>query len=146
MINKVILVGRLTKDPELRTATTGRSITTFTVAVDSKMKNPDGTRSAAFLDCVAFQSTAENVCKFTKKGSLVGVEGSINQRKYQRKDGSNAIVVEILCDNVKFLESKPKNEEIPPFDEYPQNGPAIEESNETVDTPELADDDLPFNV
>jgi len=143
MINRVVLVGRITKDPELRTSTSGNSVVSFTVAVDNRLKNPDGERGASFVGCVAFGSIAETVTKFTRKGSLVGVDGSLNQRKYQRADGSTASVIEVICDSVKFLEPKGTRggiEEIPPFDD----APAPTEDNRNLDSLDLPDDDLPF--
>jgi len=144
MINRVVLVGRITRDPELRTATSGRSIVSFTIAVDSKLKNPDGTRGTSFINCVAFAQTAETMAKFTRKGSLLGVEGSLNQRKYQRPDGSNSSVLEVLCDSVQFLEPKGTRggDEVPPFDDAPA-APSEEESR-NLDAIDLPDDDLPF--
>ena len=157
MINRVILVGRLTKDPELRTATnSGTSICTFTVAVDSKMKKEDGTRSTCFMSCICFSQTAENVAKSLRKGSLVGVDGYLNQRKYQRQDGSTASVIEVICDSVKFLEPKDARggmarEEIPPFDDAPvikkgsnNDQSDAEEDSRNLDSLNLPDDDLPF--
>ena len=145
MINSVVLVGRLTRDPELRTATSGRSIVSFTIAVDSRMKNADGTRLTSFIGCVAFGQTAETMSKCTRKGSLIGVQGSLNQRKYQRQDGSTASVIEIMCDSIEFLEPKGARggfEEVPPFDDVP---PAQEEDNShNLDSIDLPDDDLPF--
>ena len=93
MINRVVLVGRLTKDPEMRTTTSGNTVTSFTLAVDNRLKNPDGSRGTVFIGCVSFAQRAETVAKFTKKGNLVAVEGSLNQRKYQRQDGSAASVI-----------------------------------------------------
>ena len=146
MINNVTLVGRLTKDPELRTATSGRSIVSFTVAVDSRMKNADGTRATSFIGCVAFGQTAETMSKFTRKGSLIGVIGSLNQRKYQRQDGSTASVLEVMCDSVQFLEPKGARggfEEVPPFDDVPPAAPEDDNSH-NLDSIDLPDDDLPF--
>ena len=146
MMNNVVLVGRMTKDPELRTATSGRSVVSFTLAVDSRMKNADGSRATSFVGCVAFGQTAETMSKFTRKGSLIGVVGSLNQRKYQRQDGSTASVLEVLCDNVQFLEPKGTRgssfEEVPPFDDAPV---ANEDDNShNLDSIDLPDDDLPF--
>ena len=89
------------------------------------------------------EQEAEIVAKFTKKGSLVAVEGSLNQRKYQRQDGRTASVIEVICDNVEFLEPKKTTggyDEIPPFDDAP--APAEESRN--LDSLNLPDDDLPF--
>ena len=143
MINRVVLVGRITRDPELRTATSGRSIVSFTIAVDSRMKNPDGTRGTSFINCVAFAQTAETMAKFTRKGSLLGVEGSLNQRKYQRQDGSSASVLEVLCDSVQFLEPKgTRGDEVPPFDDAP--AAPTEDESRNLESIDLPDDDLPF--
>lgn len=147
MINQVVLVGRITKDPELRTASSGNSICSFTIAVDNRMKNSDGTRGASFIGCVCFGTSAETTAKFMRKGSLVGVEGALNQRKYQRQDGTNASVIEVLCDSVQFLEPKGTRgggyEEVPPFDDAP--APSVkEDDSRNLDSLNLPDDDLPF--
>ena len=154
MVNRVVLVGRMVKDTELRTANSGNSVCSFTVAVDSKLKGPDGKRSTCFMPCVCFGQTAESVTKFTRRGSLVGVDGFLNQRKYQRKDGTIASVFEVICDSVQFLEPKGGAkgfEEIPPFDDAPApagnnlNGQeTLEEDSKNLETYDLPDDDLPF--
>ena len=145
MLNRVVLAGRLVKDPELRTANSGNSITSFTLAVDSSQKNPDGTRGTCFIDCVAFRQSAETLCKFARKGNLVGIDGKLNQRKYQRNDGSMASVIEVLCDNITLLTPKGTgtgHDEIPPFDDAP--APAEAEENRNLESIDLPDDDLPF--
>lgn len=144
MINRVVLVGRLTRDPELRKTNNGASVCSFTVAVDNRQKNPDGTRSTSYISCTAFQMTADNMFKFVRKGSLVGVEGRLNQRKYVRKDGTNASVVEVLCDSVQFLEPRDSDGKIPDevtFDDEPAQESG---SNDSVGSLDLPDDDLPF--
>ena len=141
MINRVVLVGRLTRDPELRRTNTGTSVCSFTVAVDNRQKNPDGSRSASFIPCTVFQQAADNMTKFLRKGSLVGVEGRLNQRSFTRKDGTNASVLEVLCDSVQFLEPKSgeaKEVEVA-FDDEPASS-----NNDSVGTLDLPDDDLPF--
>ncbi len=143
MINRVVLVGRITRDPELKRTTSGSSLATFTVAVDNRQKNPDGTRSTTFVSCVCFQQTADNMVKFTRKGSLVGVEGRLNQRNFQRQDGSKGSVIEVLCDSVQFLEPKgdrAEEGETPVFDDTPAE--SVDSRN--LDTLDLPDDDLPF--
>ena len=145
MLNRVVLAGRLVKDPELRTANSGNSITSFTLAVDSTQKNPDGTRGTCFIDCVAFRQSAETICKFARKGHMVGVDGKLNQRKYQRPDGSMASVIEILCDSITLLTPKGNvagHDEIPPFDDAP--APTEAEENRNLESIDLPDDDLPF--
>ena len=144
MINRVVLVGRLTRDPELRKTTSGNSVCTFTVALDNRMKNPDGSKGTSFIPCTAFTTTAETVSKFARKGLLVGVEGRLNQRSFIRQDGSKTSVIEVLCDSVQFLEKRneevPNEEmEIPPVDDAV---PADESKN--LDSIDITDDDLPF--
>lgn len=142
MINRVVLVGRLTRDPELRKTQSGNSVCSFTVAVDNRQKNPDGTKSASFIPCVAFSQAADSMSKFTRKGSLVGVEGRLNQRSYQRQDGTKATVLEVLCDSVQFLEPKSAA--------AVENGEAVESiaqpenEGKNLDSLDLPDDDLPF--
>ena len=142
MINRVVLVGRLTRDAELKRSASGSSIATFTIAVDNRQKNPDGTRGTTFLPCVCFQQSADNLVRFTRKGALVGIEGRLNQRNYQRQDGTNGKVIEILCDSVQFLEPKQDNgnqDDAPTFDDQP-----LEDTNKNLDGIDLPDDDLPF--
>ncbi len=138
MINRVVLVGRLTRDPELRS---GGSIAVFTVAID----NQDKEKTTSFIPCVVLNAQrAEVVAKFAKKGLLVGVEGRLNQRSYQRNDGSKASTLEVIADRVQFLEKReqlPNEEmEVPPFDDEVQN----QEESKNLDSIEFADDDLPF--
>jgi len=142
MINRVVLVGRLTRDPELRRTNTGTSVCSFTVAVDNRQKNADGTRSASFIPCTVFQQAADNMTKFLRKGSLVGVEGRLNQRSFTRKDGTNASVLEVLCDSVQFLE--PKSGDVKEVEVSFDDEPAQSGNNDSVGTLDLPDDDLPF--
>lgn len=111
MLNVITLVGRLSKDPELRNTNSGKPITSFTIAVNSPMKKEDGTKDTTFIDVVCFNQTAENVCKYVRKGNLVGVVGSINQRRFVRQDGSKGSVIEVLADSIQFLEPKEKEVE-----------------------------------
>ncbi len=144
MINNVVLVGRLTRDPELRTTNSGTSVCSFTVAVDNRQKNPDGTKSASFIPCTAFQQSADNMSKFLKKGSLVGIVGRLNQRSYLNKDNVKVTVIEVLCDSVQFLE--PKGEGRPVENDnsgFESDVPAQDESK-NLDALDLPDDDLPF--
>ena len=141
MINRVVLTGRLTRDPELRNTNSGSSVVNFTVAVDNRQKNPDGTRGTSFISCVSFSQLADTVSKYARKGMLVGVEGRLSQRSFERKDGTKGSVIEILCDSVEFLEPKQAGEnavETPVFDDTANEGSA------NIDTLNLPDDDLPF--
>ena len=143
MINRVVLVGRLTRDPELKRTASGSSFALFTVAVDNRTKNPDGTKTTTFVSCVAFQQTADLMVRYTRKGALIGVEGRLNQRTFQRQDGTKGSAIEVLCDNVQFLEPKSdraEEAETPVFDDTPAD--SVDSRN--LDTLDLPDDDLPF--
>ena len=146
MINRVVLVGRLTRDPESRRSAAGNSIAVFTVAVDNPGKDASGNKTASFIPCVVFNETrADTVIKYARKGLLVGVEGRLNQRSFQRTDGSKGSVLEVVADSVQFLERREVEVEntemdIPPFDDV---NPAQDDSK-NLDSIEITDDDLPF--
>ncbi|MCT6902069.1 MAG: single-stranded DNA-binding protein [Lactobacillus sp.] len=110
MINRVVLVGRLTRDPELRTTGSGISVATFTLAVDRQYTNAQGERGADFISCVIWRKAAENFCNFTSKGSLVGIDGRIQTRNYDNKDGQRVYVTEVIVDNFSLLESRKDRE------------------------------------
>lgn len=104
-MNRTILVGRLTADPELRTTPNGIATTRITVAVN-RMPNANGERIADFINVVVWRRQAENVAKFCTKGSLVGIEGRIQSRSYDAQDGTRRYVTEVIADNVTFLGSR----------------------------------------
>ena len=110
MINRVVLVGRLTRDPELRTTGSGISVATFTLAVDRQFTNSQGERGADFISYVIQRKSAENFCNFTSKGSLVGIDGRIQTRSYDNKDGQRVYVTEVVVDNFALLESRKDRE------------------------------------
>lgn len=110
MINRVVLVGRLTRDPELRTTSSGISVASFTLAVDRQYTNSQGERNADFISCVIWRKAAENFCNFTSKGSLVGIDGRIQTRTYDDKDGKRVYVTEVVVDNFALLESRKDRE------------------------------------
>ena len=105
MINRVVLVGRLTKDPELKYTPNGIAVATFTLAVNRQFSNQQGEREADFINIVVWRKAAENVANFLKKGSLAGVDGRIQVRTYEQ-DGKRQYFTEIVADNVQFLEPK----------------------------------------
>ena len=105
-MNKVILIGRLTRDPELRTISTGAVTASFSLAVNRPFTNQNGEREADFINCVVWRKQAENVAKYCKKGHQVAVEGRIQTRSYDAQDGSKRYVTEVICDNVTFLTPK----------------------------------------
>ncbi|MGG0717558.1 single-stranded DNA-binding protein [Robertmurraya massiliosenegalensis] len=106
MMNRVVLVGRLTKDPELRYTPNGVPVATFTLAVNRSFSNQQGEREADFINCVVWRRPAENVANFLKKGSLAGVDGRIQTRNYEGQDGKRVYVTEIVAESVQFLEPK----------------------------------------
>lgn len=109
MINRVVLVGRMTRDPELRTTNTGASVTSFTLALNRNYNSADG-QQADYINCVIWNKAAENVEKYCSKGSLVGVEGRLRSRSYDNAQGQKVYVVEVVCDSVQFLETRAMRE------------------------------------
>ena len=150
MINRVVLVGRMTKDAELRKTTSGTSVASFTLAVDNRTKGANGERTASFIPCTIWNQQAENVVRFTHKGSLVGVEGKLNQRSYDSKDGRRVSVIEVICDSVQFLERQDDSGAAtlvePSVDDGYQQDSIVEDdpSTKNVSSIDVTDDDLPF--
>ncbi|ADO59857.1 single-stranded DNA-binding protein [Paenibacillus polymyxa] len=110
MLNRVILIGRLTKDPELRYTPSGVAVTQFTLAVDRPFTSQGGEREADFLPIVTWRQLAETVANYTHKGNLVAIEGRIQVRNYDNNEGKRVYVTEIVADNVRFLEGKRNSE------------------------------------
>ncbi|MCH1626771.1 single-stranded DNA-binding protein [Fredinandcohnia quinoae] len=111
MMNRVVLVGRLTKDPELRYTPSGVAVATFTLAVNRTFTNQQGDREADFINCVIWRRPAENVANFLKKGSLAGVDGRIQTRNYDGQDGKRVYVTEVVAESVQFLEPRNANDQ-----------------------------------
>lgn len=112
--NNVTLIGRLTRDPEVRvTANTGTPVANFSIAVDRSYKDANGERGVDFFDCVAWRKLGEMIGQYMTKGRQVAVEGELQTRTYQAQDGTNRRVVEIICQDVQFLDSPKKNEDAP---------------------------------
>lgn len=133
MLNRVVLIGRLTRDPELRYTPNGTASCTFTLAVERNFKNQNGEREADFIPIVTWRQLAENCANYLKKGRLTAVEGRIQTRSYENNEGRRVYVTEVIADNVRFLESA-KNE-----DRQQQN------DDYSVGTPiEITEEDLPF--
>ena len=152
MINRTILVGRLTKDPELRYTTSNIAVVKFTLAVNRTFAGPTGEREADFIQCIVWRKQAENLARFVKKGSLIGVEGRIQTGSYDDKDGIRKYTTEVVCDSVQFLEPKSSNdnnqsssyntqEYQKTYKENNYDKPKRKESTPTID---VAEDDLPF--
>ncbi|MDN2453232.1 single-stranded DNA-binding protein [Lactobacillus sp. UCMA15818] len=110
MINRAILVGRLTRDPDLRYTSSGAAVATFTIAVNRQFTNQQGEREADFINCVIWRKAAENFANFTHKGSLIGVEGRIQTRSYENQQGNRVYVTEVIVDSFSLLESRSQSE------------------------------------
>lgn len=143
MINRVILVGRLTKNPEYRQTPNGVSVATFTLAVNRPFTNSQGERGADFINVVVFRRQAENVNNYLSKGSLAGVDGRIQSRSYENQEGRRVFVTEVVADNVQFMDSKGSNQQKNQSQQQGQapagNNPFANDNNANID-----DDDLPF--
>lgn len=109
MLNRVILMGRLVSDPELKTTPSGASVTNFRIAVDRNYVKSGEERKADFIDIVCWRQTAEFVCRYFGKGAMIAVEGQLQTRTYQAKDGTNRYVVEVVADNVSFTGERREN-------------------------------------
>ena len=137
MLNRVVLVGRLTKDPELRYTASGVAVTTFTLAVNRPFSNQSGEKEADFITCVVWRKPAENVANFLKKGSLAGVDGRLQTRTYEGQDGKRVYVTEVQAESVQFLDSKNSETSKPSQNKGQSQPPLGREIN-------ITDDDLPF--
>lgn len=150
MINRVIYVGRITKDPVLRKTANGASVVSFTVACTRRFKQ-EGQPEADFINTVAWNKTADIVQQYTHKGSLVGVEGRIQTRSYDDKDGKRVYVTEVVADSVQFLESKSaaaSDANVPEVNNQgyqSDNGQSYANSFASNSTLDIASDDLPFD-
>lgn len=147
MINRVILVGRFARDPnDLRRSSNGNAVVSFTVAVDNRFAKQED-RSADFINCVVWNKTAEFVSQYCRKGSLVGLEGRLQARSYDDKDGKRVFVTEVVCDSVQLLESKAastQRQETQFEDNFAQDkGPRFEDNLKDPGI-DIDDDDLPF--
>lgn len=126
MINNVVLVGRLTKDADLKYTVNGAAVATFTLAVNRAFTNQSGEREADFVNCVIWRKAAETLSSFTRKGSLIGVVGRIQTRNYDNQQGQRVYVTEVICDNFQMLETRSTNEQrqqVPTSNSMPQDSP-----------------------
>ena len=109
MINNVVLVGRMTRDAELRYTPSNQAAATFSLAVNRNFKSQNGEREADFINCVIWRQQAENLANWAKKGALIGITGRIQTRNYENQQGQRVYVTEVVCDSVQFLETKPRD-------------------------------------
>lgn len=154
-MNKVLLVGRLTRDPEMRTTGTGMVVTKFSVAVNHNFTDRNGERGVDYINCSAFNRQAENIAKYCKKGSLVSVEGSIRTGSYDAPDGTKKYTTDVACNQVNFLSTKNDNS-----NNFEVNSMSIDNNYQETEIPStnleedpfksfgeeitLSSDDLPF--
>lgn len=137
MLNRVILIGRLTRDPELRYSPAGVAITQFTLAVDRPFTN-NGEREADFIPVVTWRQLAETCANYLRKGRLTAVEGRIQVRNYENNEGKRVYVTEVIADNVRFLESGNRTESRQPGS---QDKDPFQDDGKPID---ISNDDLPF--
>lgn len=142
-MNKAILVGRLTKDPELKTTGSGVSVCSFTIAVNRRFKNAEGNYDADFINCVAWRQQAEFLSRFFSKGRMVGICGSIQTRNYER-DGQRVYVTEVVADEISFVDSKSQTDGGAPVANAAPAGNTGSFGADDGFIPMPADDDLPF--
>ncbi|WP_028392745.1 single-stranded DNA-binding protein [Bacillus cihuensis] len=150
MMNRVVLVGRLTKDPDLRYTPNGVPVAAFTLAVNRPFKNGSGEQEADFINVVVWRKPAENTANFLKKGSLAGVDGRIQTRNYEGQDGKRVYVTEVQAESVQFLEprnsqdgnSEQRNNQNRSQNNYTKvDDDPFAKGGKTID---ISDDDLPF--
>ncbi|MBN8236471.1 single-stranded DNA-binding protein [Halobacillus kuroshimensis] len=162
MLNRVVLAGRLTKDPDLRYTPNGVAVANFTIAVNRPFSNNQGDRDADFINCVVWRRAAENLANFMSKGSLVGVDGRLQSRSFDNQEGKRVFVTEVVADSVQFLESKGGSSQgggnrggsgYQPNQNQPSgNNFGSNNNNQRNDDPfadngepiDISDDDLPF--
>lgn len=141
MLNSIIIMGRLTSDPELRSTSSGLSVTTFTVAVDRNYAKPGEEKKTDFIPVSAWRSTADFVSKYFRKGSMIAVQGSLQTRNYEDKNGNKRVGFEVLADQVSFCGSK---SESGTFNNASNNASSYNNSTADDFSSVIDDEDLPF--
>jgi len=164
MINRVVLVGRLTRDPELRYTPNGAAVANFTLAINRPFTNQQGDHDADFIQVVVWRRQAENTANFVGKGSLVGVEGRLQTRSYENNEGRKIFITEVVADSVQFLEPRNARSNASPNTNYSQQPPSNNNTSYQPPAPnngsndpfgedpfaddskpiDISDDDLPF--
>lgn len=144
MLNSAIIMGRLTADPELRTTASGLSVTSFSVAVDRRFQRQGEEKQTDFINVVAWRQTAEFVSRYFHKGSMIAVQGSIQTRNYEDKNGNKRTAVEIVADNVSFCGSKAESEATAPKVQDTQRPSVNVSADDFTPLPTDDDDGLPF--
>lgn len=147
MLNIAAIVGRLGKDPELKTTQSGKSVTSFSLAVQRGKKNQNGEYESDWIDVQAWGNTAEFICKYFQQGQLMAVSGRIQARTYKDRDGNNRKAVEIVAQDVSFCESRKREEPEPVKQPLPRPAEPVESYEQAMLPTDdfLGDDDLPFD-
>ena len=141
MLNSICLVGRLTKDVDLRYTPSNVAVATFTLAVNRTFKNENGEREADFINCVMWRQQAENLANWAKKGALIGITGRIQTRSYDNQQGQRVYVTEVVAETFQFLESKGQQDKQGQQRQAQQQAPDFSRQGAPMD---ISDDDLPF--
>ncbi len=145
MVNNVVLVGRITRDPELRHSASGSAVCSFSLAINRNFKNQAGEYEADFINCVAFNQTANLMEQYVAKGQLISVQGRLQSRSYEDNTGRRVYVTEVVCNTVSFLESKRTMDNSSSVVDAQASMP---QQNQTFDAQDIDvsidDDDLPF--
>lgn len=166
MMNRVVLVGRLTRDPDLRYTPNGVAVANFNIACNRPFKNQQGEQEADFINCVVWRKAAENLANYMKKGSMIGVDGRVQTRSYEGQDGKMVYVTEVLAENIQFLEPRGASQQqggpsnYNQHDQYQQQPQAQPRPSQPMGQPsqqqpnnpfqndgeqiDISDDDLPF--
>ena len=141
MINNVVLVGRMTRDAELRYTPSNQAVATFTLAVNRNFKNQNGEREADFINCVMWRQQAENIANWTQKGMLVGITGRIQTRNYENQQGQRVYVTEVVGETFQVMESRKDQQGGQSQGGYQSGGQSSYGGGYPTD---ISDDDLPF--
>lgn len=143
MINRIVLTGRLTKDPEPRTTKTGKTYVSFALAVDRSRK-VEGQPEADFIQCVAWNRQAEAMAQYLHRGSLIGIDGRLQTRSYDNKQGQRVYITEVLVESFTFLESRNQSQPTPPKASPESSNGYYRTDTSDVETIGIEGDDLPF--
>ena len=138
MLNNVVLVGRMTKDPELRYTPNNQAVATFSLAVNRNFKGQNGEREADFINCVIWRQQAENLANWAKKGALIGITGRIQTRNYENQQGQRVYVTEVVADNFQLLEFNKQN------NQGQSQGNSQPDFSQQAEPFSIDDDSLPF--
>lgn len=143
-MNNVSLTGRITKDPELKTTPSGKNYLMFTIAVDRGYKDAQGNKLSDFIPCVAWNSQAEFISKYVKKGNLIEITGTIQSRSYQNQQGETRVIIEVILDSVSNLTPRPKEEAPAPQEQSNFNPSYQTPQNQNPTKFAVDDEDMPF--